>query len=103
MIASLKNYSRIRAIFCFFLMAAMLLPLAFAGPRATAQAPDTVNAANVTTAPTIDGALNEADWNLATSVAKTTIGSPNNTTTFGVLWNSSYLYVGVKVLDGNLF
>src|SRR5688572_8924117 len=102
MIIPFKSASRVRSVFYFFLMMAMLLPLTVGGPLANAQS-DTVNAKNITTAPTIDGALNEADWSLATSVAKTTIGSPNNTTTFGVLWNSTHLYVGVRVLDGNIF
>jgi len=58
----------------------------------------------VGTAPTIDGALNESAWSVANNVAnKATIGTPNNTVTFGALWNSSNLYIGVKVLDSNLF
>src|SRR5690349_7543692 len=101
---SRKSPKRLQASLYFVLMRAMLLASStFAGSLATAQAPDTVNAPNVATAPTIDGALNETDWNLATSAAKTTIGSPNNTVTFGVLWNSTNLYVGVRVLDANLF
>ncbi len=32
---------------------------------------------------------------------KAVSGSPNNTVTFGVLWNDTYLYVGVKILDSN--
>jgi hypothetical protein len=52
---------------------------------------------------TVDGNLNESVWSLTNSVAKGVIGSPNNTVTFGVLWNSTYLYVGVRVLDANLF
>jgi len=61
-------------------------------------------AQTVGTAPTIDGALNEAAWSVANTVAnKATIGTPNNTVTFGALWNSSNLYVGMKVLDSNLF
>jgi len=52
---------------------------------------------------TVDGNLSETGWNLNKSVAKTTIGSPNNTTTFGVLWDNTNLYIGAKVLDANLF
>ena len=103
MIVSRKSPKHVQAILYFFLMTAMLLALAFGGPLAIAQAPDTVNVPNVATAPTIDGALNETSWSLATSVAKTTIGTPNNTVTFGVLWNSTNLYVGVRILDANLF
>ncbi len=52
---------------------------------------------------TVDGNLNESTWQLSNSVAKTTTGSPNNTVTFAVRWNSAYLYIGVRVLDGNLY
>ena len=62
-----------------------------------------VDANNVTTAPTIDGNLNESTWNLATTVNKTSIGTPNNTVTTGAMWDSTNLYVAVKVLDSNLF
>src|SRR5207253_9400462 len=30
-------------------------------------------------------------------------GTGNNTTTFAVMWDNTNLYVGVRVLDGNLF
>ena len=30
-------------------------------------------------------------------------GTTNNTTTFGVLWDTTYLYVGMKVLDDTLY
>ncbi|MVT40406.1 T9SS type A sorting domain-containing protein [Chitinophaga oryziterrae] len=52
---------------------------------------------------TVDGNLNESSWNLSRSIAKTTTGSPNNTATFGVLWDNTNLYVGVKVLDASLY
>jgi|GEM_PF-173389 len=52
---------------------------------------------------TVDGVLSETGWNLNKSVAKTTIGTPNNTTTFGVLWDNTNLYIGAKVLDASLF
>jgi endoglucanase len=52
---------------------------------------------------TIDGNLSEAGWSITNAVTKTIIGTPNNTVTFGVLWDDTYLYVGAKVLDGNLF
>jgi len=72
-----------------------------AGPTATPAA-GTLYALNVSSI-TVDGNLNEAAWNLANSVTKATIGSPNNTVTFAVLWNNTYLYVGIKVLDGNCY
>jgi hypothetical protein len=52
---------------------------------------------------TVNGNLNESNWNLSGSIAKTTIGSPNNTATFGVLWDNNNLYIGVKVLDAALY
>jgi hypothetical protein len=52
---------------------------------------------------TVDGVLSETGWNLNKSLSKTTIGSPNNTTTFGVLWDNTNLYIGAKVLDASLF
>jgi hypothetical protein len=55
-----------------------------------------------TAAHTVDGVLNESDWNLSTPVAKTVLGTSNNTVTYGSLWDNNYLYVGVKVLDANL-
>lgn len=60
----------------------------------------TINATTVTH--TVDGQLSESDWNLSNSVAVTKMGTPNNTTTFGVMWDSNYLYLGAKVLDNSL-
>jgi len=57
---------------------------------------------SVGTQPVIDGKLNEAEWSLDSSINKSAIGSPNNTATFGTLWDSKYFYVGVKVLDSSL-
>ncbi len=56
-----------------------------------------------TSAPVIDGNLKEASWSLSSTIAKTVLGSPNNTATFGTQWDNNYLYVGVKVLDHNLY
>ena len=52
---------------------------------------------------TVDGNVSETDWNIATDVSKAVIGTTNNTTTFGVLWDNTYLYVGMKVLDDTLY
>jgi chitodextrinase len=54
-------------------------------------------------APTIDGNLTEPAWNIINAVAKTVSGTPNNTVTFGALWDSNYLYIGVTAQDGNLY
>ena len=64
----------------------------------------TVNAIKTSATITIDGNLNEAIWQTTTNVSKTIIGTPNNTgTTFSVSWNNTYLYVGMRVLDANLY
>jgi hypothetical protein len=52
---------------------------------------------------TVNGNLNEPGWNIARPITKTVTGSPNNTASFGVLWDNTNLYVGVKVLDVNLY
>lgn len=87
-----------RVFFSLLLILTLTIPLS--GVLAVA---DQVDANNVSSAPSIDGNLSESGWNLATSASKTTIGTPNNTVTFGVMWDSTNLYVGVKVLDANLF
>jgi hypothetical protein len=54
---------------------------------------------------TVNGFLNEPVWGAAINATanKTVIGTGNNTVTFGALWDDMYLYVGIKVLDGNLY
>src|SRR5689334_11520514 len=80
------------------LMLNLLAPFTTAGA-----APGTVDANNTAGAPAINGQLTESGCNLANSAAKTTIGAPNNTVTFGAMWDNTNLYVGVRVLDGNLY
>ena len=63
----------------------------------------TTNVAYTISSVTVDGNLNESGWNIITDVNKTVVGSVNNTAQFGILWDSTYLYVGVKVLDSNLY
>jgi hypothetical protein len=52
---------------------------------------------------TVNGTLTESGWNVTRVVNKNTVGTGNNTTTFAVMWDNTNLYVGVRVLDGNLF
>lgn len=67
-------------------------------------AQSTVNAVRTTASITIDGNLNESAWQTFTNFSKTIAGTPNNTgTSFSVIWNSTYLYVGIRVTDGSLF
>ena len=83
---------------CLLLMIGLIIPFRAAGAVA-----GQVDANNVATTTAIDGNLNEAGWNLANSAGKTTIGTPNSTVTLGAMWNSTHLFVGVRVLDANLF
>jgi PQQ-dependent dehydrogenase (s-GDH family) len=67
-------------------------------------AQSTVNAVRTAASITIDGNLNETAWQTFTNISKTIVGTPNNTgTSFSVTWNSTYLYVGLRVTDGSLF
>ena len=61
------------------------------------------SAKKTTTPLVIDGTLNEALWSLPYSISKVVVGAAsNNTETYGVLWDDTYLYVGVKVLDATI-
>jgi len=62
-----------------------------------------VNAKKRTTTININGNPNESAWQFNNSVTKPIIGTPNNTVTYAVLWDSLYLYVAVKVTDANKF
>jgi hypothetical protein len=52
---------------------------------------------------TVNGSLSEAGWNVTRQFSKAVFGTANNTSTFGVMWDNANLYVGVKVLDANLY
>jgi len=52
---------------------------------------------------TVNGSLTESGWNLNKQITKTVYGTVNNTATFGAIWDNTNLYIGVKVLDGNLY
>lgn len=68
----------------------------------------TTNAATVTAKKTlspitVNGVLDESVWTIAQSASKVVQSTTDNTVTYGTLWDDKYLYVGVKVLDGNLY
>lgn len=65
--------------------------------------PGTVTAGQLSGTLTIDGSLSESAWKINTPVTKSVIGTANNTVTYGVLWDNTNLYIGVKVLDAALF
>jgi hypothetical protein len=52
---------------------------------------------------TVNGNLDESGWKITRAISKNVTGTPNNTATFGVLWDNTNLYVGIKVLDANLY
>ncbi len=63
---------------------------------------DGTDAVKTTSAIKVDGQLNEAVWNLATSAVKVTEGEPGHTVTFDAAWDNTYLYVAGKILDDKL-
>jgi uncharacterized protein YjdB len=66
-------------------------------------APGTVTANKAAVAITVNGSLSETSWSVVNNAFnKTTVGTPNNTATFGVLWDANNLYIGAKVIDANL-
>jgi endoglucanase len=69
----------------------------------TTPPPTNITALRPSVTMTIDGNLAESSWSINNAVTKPLFGSPNNTVTFGVLWDCTYLYVGTRVLDGSLF
>ena len=94
----LKRNRKWYALLCLVLIAGLIIPF-----RSVFAVAGQVDANNVTIAPVIDGNLNEASWNLSNTASKGVIGTPNNTVTFGASWDNTNLYIGAKVLDGNLF
>lgn len=69
----------------------------------SAPTPGSATALETSDTMTIDGYLNESAWDVDNSVARTISGIPNNTVNFGVTWDSTYLYVGIKALDSSLY
>lgn len=65
--------------------------------------PGTIQARPTSGTITVNGSLSESSWNLSQTISKVTTGSPNNTATFGVLWDANNLYIGVRVLDASLY
>ena len=65
--------------------------------------PDLITVPYISTNLTVDGNVSESAWDITTAVSKVVIGTTNNTTTFGVLWDNTYLYVGMTVLDDTLY
>lgn len=50
----------------------------------------------------VDGRLEEADWRLVGRADASVIGRGNNRVAFGLLWDATALYVGVRVEDREL-
>jgi uncharacterized protein YjdB len=64
--------------------------------------PNIVIANQTLVAPTIDGGLDESTWTLSKTITKAVSGTQNNTESFGVMWDATNLYIGVKVIDGTI-
>jgi hypothetical protein len=63
---------------------------------------NTIAAKKASSAINVDGVLTESGWAINNNISKTIVGTPNNTSKFGVLWDNSYLYVGFQITDANL-
>ena len=51
----------------------------------------------------IDGLLNENSWTHNYPIANTLSTTSNNSVTFDVVWDNTYLYIAANVTDANLF
>jgi len=64
--------------------------------------PNLIKAKKTVNMPLIDGSLDETMWDLNQSISKIASGTKNNTGTFGMLWDSTFLYLGIKILDATV-
>lgn len=64
---------------------------------------NSLRALKVSTAPLIDGNLNEPSWNLTNNASKLVSGSSDNDAVWSATWNNTHLFLGARVSDGNLF
>lgn len=64
--------------------------------------PNSINAKYTSLKPIIDGTINEPMWTLEKNIAKVASGSKNNTETFGLIWDSTNLYIAVNVIDATI-
>jgi len=64
--------------------------------------PNMIVAKKTEVLPVIDGNLNDGVWDLNKTITKIASGTKNNTESFGVLWDETYLYLGVKVIDSKI-
>lgn len=58
-----------------------------------------IRAAQTLTAPVIDGRLDESFWNVSEQLTAHTDPSASEDSRFGLLWDDTYLYIGVRVED----
>ncbi|MDF2924205.1 MAG: endopolygalacturonase [Paenibacillaceae bacterium] len=83
----------------FSLLPVIHLPSAEAHNGSTWQARKLATANAIT----VDGKLNESVWFLTGTANKLISGALNVTAKFNAIWDATYLYVGVKVLDSALY
>ena len=62
-----------------------------------------LGAKSIATPLSIDGTLDEPTWEINVAASREARGNNDNTVTFGLLWDETYLYVGANVLDAALF
>lgn len=58
-----------------------------------------IRAARTLTAPVIDGRLDESFWNVSEPLAAHTDPTASDDSRFGLLWDDTYLYIGVRIED----
>ncbi|MGC9450224.1 MAG: sugar-binding protein [Oceanipulchritudo sp.] len=64
--------------------------------------PQTLLVAQTLSPVRVDGDLAETHWSLDHGAARALLGDPDNTTSFGALWDADNLYLAVRVLDTRL-
>jgi hypothetical protein len=64
--------------------------------------PNLIKAKKTVDMPLIDGSLDETMWDLNQTISKTASGTKNNSGTFGMIWDSTFLYLGIKILDATV-
>jgi hypothetical protein len=57
---------------------------------------------SIATPPTINGTLDDGEWNLDTPITKLAQGTSGNTAQFGAVWDPQSLYVAIMVEDEDL-
>jgi hypothetical protein len=62
-----------------------------------------IHALHTLQAPVVDGLLDDSVWTLDRTARKQVLGTNGNSVNFGTLWDDKYFYVGVEVIDDQLW